>query len=679
MSTGADPSNTKALTSWKEIAQWFGREVRTVQRWERLEGLPIHRHFHFRRSSIYAYPAELEAWWQARGSRLSEKPKETTRAWRSSWRLWAAVSGGALLVALVLMIARFLPRSETTWPGNLKVVSFETSHTVGRLAIALLGDVNGDGFDDLIVSADLRKGVNIRFGGGGPLVGGQLPSAANVVITHSPDFTSVIAAQVADFNGDGLADLLIDADLTDPAYLLAAAPGFLLWGRREWPSQISLPDQADVILRFDWKTEARNFSCNAAGKPADLNGDGIPDVLLGAYRFGDENRNGMGSLYVLFGRRQWPRELEVKAAADITLKGARHGEGFGRPCAVGDFNGDKRPDLAVYAWEGELWNLLGSRGRVYVFLGRERWPKRIDALSDFDFRVDGQREKSDQPSLLLADVNGDGRDDLVAAWFAVRNDSSYPGEIRIWLGSEGRRGITSSETADVVISGSQRDAQLGSALAASDLDSDGIADLVVSQPGRGEMLLLYGRPKWESRGILEEFAPVRLYQGKRGTGTWNVGAGDFDGDGLVELAFIRAGGEGKPGQAWLLKPYSEVRVDLRPDSEPNLLLYPSGVFAARIYGYSHAERDQIDPSTVRLAGAAPLRHVVRDENGDGIPDLAVQFYTSKLAVSPTTTRLSLTGRTRGGMLVGGGDSVQVVLNSEDPVRSTAGSRKNGNR
>jgi len=50
------------LDSWKEISRYLRREVRTVQRWEKSEGLPIHRHFHNRLSSVYAYPHELDAW-----------------------------------------------------------------------------------------------------------------------------------------------------------------------------------------------------------------------------------------------------------------------------------------------------------------------------------------------------------------------------------------------------------------------------------------------------------------------------------------------------------------------------------------------------------------------------------------------------------------------------------------
>src|SRR5689334_12548196 len=54
------------LESWKEIASYLGRDVRTVQRWERRDGLPVHRLQHRARGSVFAYPTALEAWRTAR-------------------------------------------------------------------------------------------------------------------------------------------------------------------------------------------------------------------------------------------------------------------------------------------------------------------------------------------------------------------------------------------------------------------------------------------------------------------------------------------------------------------------------------------------------------------------------------------------------------------------------------
>src|ERR1700681_4067091 len=63
------------LDSWKDIAVYLGREVRTVQGWEKNEGLPIHRHQHARQGSVYAFKSELDTCRQKRAP-LSEPPPE---------------------------------------------------------------------------------------------------------------------------------------------------------------------------------------------------------------------------------------------------------------------------------------------------------------------------------------------------------------------------------------------------------------------------------------------------------------------------------------------------------------------------------------------------------------------------------------------------------------------------
>ena len=59
----ANPEANDRLDSWKEIASHLKRTVRTVQRWERREGLPVHRHLHQRANSVYARKSELDEWW----------------------------------------------------------------------------------------------------------------------------------------------------------------------------------------------------------------------------------------------------------------------------------------------------------------------------------------------------------------------------------------------------------------------------------------------------------------------------------------------------------------------------------------------------------------------------------------------------------------------------------------
>jgi Tol biopolymer transport system component len=84
------------LESWKEIAAYLKRDVRTVIRWEKSEGLPVHRQMHQARGSVFAYPSELEAWKSSRELRLIAVPPITP--WRRA--VSAAAFALAMLVAL---------------------------------------------------------------------------------------------------------------------------------------------------------------------------------------------------------------------------------------------------------------------------------------------------------------------------------------------------------------------------------------------------------------------------------------------------------------------------------------------------------------------------------------------------------------------------------------------------
>src|ERR1700761_4298250 len=71
----AENTPEKRLDSWKEIAAYLGRDVTTVQRWEKREGMPVHRHLHDKRGSVYALAAELDAWLHTRKRELHEPPE----------------------------------------------------------------------------------------------------------------------------------------------------------------------------------------------------------------------------------------------------------------------------------------------------------------------------------------------------------------------------------------------------------------------------------------------------------------------------------------------------------------------------------------------------------------------------------------------------------------------------
>ena len=65
----AGPATEDRLDSWKEIATYLKRDVTTVQRWEKREGMPVHRHLHDKLGSVYAFRSELDAWSRGRHAR----------------------------------------------------------------------------------------------------------------------------------------------------------------------------------------------------------------------------------------------------------------------------------------------------------------------------------------------------------------------------------------------------------------------------------------------------------------------------------------------------------------------------------------------------------------------------------------------------------------------------------
>lgn len=134
----ADGSPGQRLDSWKEIAAYLRYSERTVRRWE-TEGLPVHRHAHKKKAAIYAYKAEIDAWWNDGRARL-EKLEESRRAQerRQPWRL-TAVAAAVLFVA-ALLVALGKDRLGSLW--------FGPSDPVRTLAVLPLRNLSGDPAQD---------------------------------------------------------------------------------------------------------------------------------------------------------------------------------------------------------------------------------------------------------------------------------------------------------------------------------------------------------------------------------------------------------------------------------------------------------------------------------------------------------------------------------------------------
>jgi len=139
------------LDSWKEIAAYLGRDVTTVQRWEKCEAMPVHRHVHDKRSSVYALTSELDTWRQSRKPRPDENnqpqvhdepaspaatsPKPISRTGSPrGLRRWLAVAA-TVAIALAVTVAYVMRRGHTVVVAHPKISS---------LAVLPLKNMTGD-------------------------------------------------------------------------------------------------------------------------------------------------------------------------------------------------------------------------------------------------------------------------------------------------------------------------------------------------------------------------------------------------------------------------------------------------------------------------------------------------------------------------------------------------------
>jgi TolB-like protein/Tfp pilus assembly protein PilF len=133
--TGAStPSADNRLDSWKEIAVHLKRDERTVRRWEKAEGLPVHRHVHKRQATVYAYKSELDGWWNNRRPRL-EQQEQLQGAVRRRWRVLLVALLGVSLLALAVAKLR-------DW--RLRVKGPGDSVVIRSVAVLPLENLSGD-------------------------------------------------------------------------------------------------------------------------------------------------------------------------------------------------------------------------------------------------------------------------------------------------------------------------------------------------------------------------------------------------------------------------------------------------------------------------------------------------------------------------------------------------------
>ncbi len=104
-STPGDRRDSDRLDSWKEIAVYLDRGVRTANRWEQEEDLPVHRHLHNKRETVYAYRSEIDTWLANRSRVLGNDRSAWFRFFSENRKTVVGVAGGVTLMLLVALVA----------------------------------------------------------------------------------------------------------------------------------------------------------------------------------------------------------------------------------------------------------------------------------------------------------------------------------------------------------------------------------------------------------------------------------------------------------------------------------------------------------------------------------------------------------------------------------------------
>ncbi len=342
------------------------------------------------------------------------------------------------------------------------------------ISVSGAGDVNGDGYDDLIVGSDRADAMgNLRPSAGESYViygKESLPSVIDLaslgtggVTIFGGNFSDQSGGAVSsagDVNGDGYDDLAIGAFRAAglAVGLERAGETYIVFGGVALPSTIDLGSlgSAGVVIKGIDNDDYSGFSVSSAG---DINGDGFDDLVMGASNSSGSNnlKDDAGESYVLYGSSSLAAIISLATLgapgfpAGFTLFGGEANDRTGFSVSgAGDINGDGFDDLIIGAPFAESLGGPINAGVSYLVFGGASLTssinlKNIDAIGIAILGI-GSSDASGTSVSNAGDVNGDGFDDLlIGARFAdaSANLKFAAGESYLILGSNS---FTSSAT-----------------------------------------------------------------------------------------------------------------------------------------------------------------------------------------------------------------------------------------
>jgi len=365
---------------------------------------------------------------------------------------------------------------DTTIDATLNYPGSDNGARFGQ-SVKFAGDVNGDGYADVIIGAPYAddtgtdKGIAYIFHGSSTGVDATADATLTFPSTENGAFFGASVSAAGDINGDGYGDVVIGAYGANSTRT-DLGQAFIFQG-----SSTGVDNTADSTLNYPSTDDGAYFGTDVS-YAGDVNGDGFGDVLIGAP---GANGSGidLGSAFLFHGSSSG-----VDTTVDTTLNypGTDNDAFFGFNVSfAGDVNGDDYADVIIGAYGADGSGI--DRGRAYVFHGSSSGIS-TTASTTLNYAQNDDYASFGYSVSTVGDADADGYADVIigSPYTEGANDGSKPDHGKVWVYYGTSSGIGTDQTS-VQYAGSDGTVYLGiSVSTAGDVNGDGNSDAVMGIP-----------------------------------------------------------------------------------------------------------------------------------------------------------------------------------------------------